>query len=790
MLKLLIPTEKEFLREAAERFAGMYFSVTGRKPEIIENDDESSDLILFGSDAESPIAHDRIMRGTLPPFRLRTGTDDYQLISMRDGTRNILFLAGGSVRAFFYAVYDFFERAAGCHYFWDGDVIPKQNEIPIEGFHVFESPRFEYRGLRYFAHRSLTRFQAEHWDFDDWKKEFDWILKKRLNLAMLRIGVDDLFQKAFPKEVPYPDWTKKPPEAVERSYDDRTLFWPLEYRGELRRKVLAYGRKCGLLQPEDCGTMTHWYSRTPKTFLNAFHPDFMPQCPGCYGEENGLVWDIRKEENLERYWKLTETHIREYGSPEIFHTIGLAERNCYPDRSSNQKMKVYTYRRIIGKLREHYPHAPLLIGTWDMFQRWEAKEVRELLKTFDPANTILFDYTSDCFKNTGTFRDWDVIGKFPWIFGIFHAYESSNEPRGMYERIEERLPVAAADSMCKGVVFWPENSHQDTLMLDFFPSIAWNPENPGIENFIPGFCQRRYASDPSAGNMEHLWKTALPLMKLGVWGSSPEECRREIYPDLYFTLLKSWNGWAGSFFEALDEQSLEYFRHVCLKTEPLLENARQLMEAFAEMKFEHGSFRERDILDLSRTVFSRSMSFALAKFVLIFESWRNEAESAVFRKAFSAQDLEDHMKTTRELAAAYSDLLESSEEYSLRHALDDLRKRHPTNPDFEATLKGNAENFYCRSSIYELARFCYERELDAVFEFARERVRNGCRSGWNIARQGEMRKKGEKIENAFYARPLAEMAPDVPNARKRLPDTWRKTARIIQQLSSNEGDRL
>jgi len=84
---------------------------------------------------------------------------------------------------------------------------------------------------------------------------------------MLRIGLDDLFQRAFSEEVPYPPENDKDPDAIDRSYDDRTSFWPLKFRGELRKKVLEYAFDCGLLHPEDTGTMTHWYSRTPSSFL-------------------------------------------------------------------------------------------------------------------------------------------------------------------------------------------------------------------------------------------------------------------------------------------------------------------------------------------------------------------------------------------------------------------------------------------------------------------------------------------------------------------------------------------
>lgn len=123
-------------------------------------------------------------------------------------------MADARPRAALYAVYRYFEKFCGCRWFWDGDRIPKRN-LPLQNIDLTESPVFEYRGIRYFAHRSLHRFQAEHWSLEDWKTEIDLMVKKRLNLFMLRIGVDDVFQKAFPDTVSDPDRDMPLPEASE-----------------------------------------------------------------------------------------------------------------------------------------------------------------------------------------------------------------------------------------------------------------------------------------------------------------------------------------------------------------------------------------------------------------------------------------------------------------------------------------------------------------------------------------------------------------------------------------------
>ncbi|MBN2309961.1 MAG: hypothetical protein JXR94_13385, partial [Candidatus Hydrogenedentes bacterium] len=318
---------------AAQEFQRYYEAVTGVRLAILSEPD-ASNLVVIGSDSVNRFCRDAVEQHIIAPLDLGVDTDAYRIKSAKQEGRQFLFLAGGNGRSTLYAVYDFFERRAGCRYFWDGDIIPKQAAIDMARLDIAESPRFAYRGIRYFAHRSLDRFQAEHWGPAQWEREIDWLLKKRLNLFMLRIGMDDVYQKAFPDIVPYPPDDAPLPEAVPRSYDDRTTAWPLRYRGELRKHVLQYARDRGLIHPEDTGTMTHWYSRTPKAFLDAVSPAFMPQSGGAYrGNPTGAVWDIRDDVNLDNYWKLTQAHIDAYGRPEMFHTIGLAERNVFPDRA-------------------------------------------------------------------------------------------------------------------------------------------------------------------------------------------------------------------------------------------------------------------------------------------------------------------------------------------------------------------------------------------------------------------------------------------------------------------------
>ena len=675
-----------------------------------------------------------------------------------------------------YAVYDLLERRAGCRWFWDGDVVPRRKTLAVTGFDLLERPRFDYRGLRYFAHRSLDRFQAEHWDFEEWKHEIDWIVKKKLNTFMLRLGLEDLFQRAFPETVSYPGWHL--PEATPRSYNDRTPFWPLKYRGELHRKVIAYARERDLIHPEDVGTMTHWYSRTPHEFLEKVKPSFIPQVTTAYREETGLVWDIRDDKNLDNYFKLTQAHIRDNGQPGLFHTIGLAERRCYQDKAANHEMKLYAYRRIIAKLRERSPDTPLLLGSWDFIMYWSDEEVKSLIAELDPRNTLVFDYTSDIHDEEHNFTRWGLKGKFPWTFGIFHTFEPGSDIRGAYDTIEKRLPQAAADPMCRGFFFWPECSHSDTLMLEYFSRLAWTRKFIPVEDFIGEFCAARYP-EASAGKMAELWLRALPLIRESLWGEAGPlagEPIREVYPHMYFQLLNRGT-YCWSLGE-LDEERQEFHRHTVKQLSGLLDSAASELKTIAAWRKAEG-FLFRDQLDLARTIAIRMFDYVLSSFALALEGWQLDPNETTERRVRILT------AAITKMSKLFSSLLAASEEFSLAYSLDRLNKVQKVNSVFEDTFKRTAVSHYCRSFMAETAKYCYEFEWQYLADRAMKCLDTGDRRPWR-GLLAEFEQADRIITEAFARRSLEEMRPEVETARKNLPGVLRELAELIPELRKQE----
>ena len=101
------------------------------------------------------------------------------------------------------------------------------------------------------------------------------------------------------------------------------------------------------------------------------------------------------------------------------------------------------------------------------------------------------------------------------------------------------------------------------------------------------------------------------------------------------------------------------------------------------------------------------------------------------------------------------------------------------------TLKGNAEDSYgyCRSFIYELALTCYEPALKAHHDRIRARLAAGRAAPAHLGADG-LRRALADIRDAFYARPLADMAPDHRRALRELPQTLRSLAETLAKLKA------
>ena len=81
-----------------------------------------------------------------------------------------------------------------------------------------------------------------------------------------------------------------------------------------------------------------------------------------------------------------------------------------------------------------------------------------------------------------------------------------------------------------------------------------------------------------------------------------------------------------------------------------------------------------------------------------------------------------------------------------------MRSVTDTNPDFERTLKNNAECMYCRAYIYENARYLYLPEAELLFSEVMRAAASGCELDRAAVTEG-----AKQIKDNYFATPLCDM---------------------------------
>ena len=740
---------------ASEEFNKIYEKITGTTLEIITEDDSESDLIILGSDTDNLFVHSLVMANAIPGIKCKVMSDEYEFIYLEKEGRKFEILSGGRPRALLYAVYRFFELAASCRYFWDGDIIPENPFFSPFGLTGYEKPHFKYRGLAYCPHRSLKRFQPEQWEYEDWVREIDYVLKKRFNTFWMRLGIEDIFQKAFPDIVEDPLYTC--PGAPEHSYDDRRLLHPLSSKAQLRKKVMDYAFSRDLLHPEEAGAFTHWDTYTPQSFLDKVKPTLMCNVSETKMDARHIHLDITEDINLDYYFQVTKASIKHYGRPDIFYVRGISERACYSSHEENINFKIYCYKRIISKIRSEYPYAEIWFHNWDlMCNKWQVKDIRKLLSSIegDP-NIHMFSFTNDVEAGMNAITEWGVPHTFPYLLGFFVANMPESEIQGNFDMIENRLAIAKKDPLCHGLFIWPEASHVDNFIQDFLSANGWTQENISAEEYIEEFCNNRYTSGKE--EMKNLWQTALSIYRK----------KRKVYRDPNNSISGHRPAHQMGCSVIFDERDMIRARNCFNACNIPLKKAEGFFQLLAKLLPEgkKNAFLLRDIQDLAKTVLIQAIENLFAITVLLMEFWRNEGKEEtkeVLKKALSMR---------RKYLSLYAKLLAANKENSLYDSLQSICScpAGEYNPDAETILKGNADNTYCRGHIAELAQYCYVPEGEIFCQWVEESLEKGVQGRWK--RPDIFVKKRKDISERFMQTPLQEMAPDVEKAFAELPQT-------------------
>ena len=284
--------------------------------------------------------------------------------------------------------------------------------------------------------------------------------------------------------------------------------------------------------------------------------------------------------------------------------------------------------------------------------------------------------------------------------------------------------------MCKGMVFWPELSHGDSFAIEYVASNAWEKETVSVAEQVSRYCKARYPKN-IASDMETLWQKLMPIVQLNAWCTDGSNNKLE--HDLFNRIIDH---------AKFKKEDSETYRSRLNAHEPYRTSAAEILEKLSGMPTDDEMTR-RDIFDIARTVIGRYINAYILEIQMLY------ATDA------TVEELTPLMERCEKLLGILVKILGFHEDYSMLDSLEKLKSVTETNPNFEKTLKNNAECWYCRSYIYENAAYLYLPEMKLVFDTVKSCVKTGEEYNSEMTSEGQ-----EEIRKQYFETPLNEMKRD------------------------------
>ena len=443
--------------------------------------------------------------------------------------------------------------------------------------------------------------------------------------------------------------------------------------------------------------------------------------------------------------------MREYGKPDLLHTIGIAERNVYDDPVKNRKAKTDWTNMLFDGARGRFPNAELLLAGWDLYCMKTPEEVKSFLKNI-PEDVVIWDYEADAYRNTN-FTEWDVIGKRPYTFGIFMAYEAGLDPRTDYSRIAERQKAIAGDKNCVGYILWPESSHVDSMGLEYFVRNSWRGDRPDVGEIVKGYASRRYAkSDVSV--MSALWKDTISV------STNMQEIWRWNYA---LPILREWA-----------DQRLVNNQERWPKALPgkVFSNVPRMCDKLCKVDWEGNEFLRRDAMDIARVMADRMAVNAENRLMRAYFDWRDGKGSA--------DAVRNAVPLLRRMVGIMSRLLALHTDYSLVDTLERMKAAHPVaNSNFGNVLMENSANSYCASHQAEMAEHLYAPATELFMSHILGKVESGDRSPLSATVVSALRDK-------VVAKPLDDLRSKSPRTAAAFHAVVREIESAAKELTTGD----
>lgn len=532
-----------------------------------------TNLIYIGGPATNDIIERFCGQKLLKLSQDYPGKDGFIIKTLREGTNNYLILASTTERGRLYAVYHLLENYASVGFFWGGDNIPHNSTIAFRDIDIAEGPYFEHR---VYMSPCAYVYSAQFWGFEDWKRELDWMAKKKFNILHLTLG----------REVALYQVMKKLGVEVESPKP-----WD-EYEMELVKKIRSYAHQLGfrVIAPAFGGGIA-------RTLPEAFRSKY-PDQKYLAIQWNATSPTLTLYPDDPMFVKVGVLFIEEYN--RIYGTDHLYNMDPYPEvdpagtAEEKIKLKVDFAQAMAASIKAADPQGIWVCSGWAFVdeQCWQKDQVKAFLDAVPPDIFLAYDlWTEKC----PVYKATDYFSGEKWCFSILHSMGGWTSLHGDLADLIKRVNDVVNDpkaNNCVGFYITPEIIHHNPVYFDLAARLAWQPQTT-LDEFLTSYCKTRYSKDTTLAMML-VWKE-LTLSVYGNYDWSPPRYQTVLGIDYPKSFLKR----------------LHYLSH--------LEKAISLALEEEKILGNNHSY-QIDIIDITRQYVSEVFNLHFMKLIEAFQS--------------------------------------------------------------------------------------------------------------------------------------------------------------------------
>jgi alpha-N-acetylglucosaminidase len=416
-----------------------------------------------------------------------------------------LVLLGATPIATWFAVYHYLERSCGVGFFADGDQVPRREALPFRGIDQSTAPRFAERMA---MNLTVYWYSAPWWDWDDWRRYIDWLLKSRYNILTLwdTPGEDVVWRQVWSKfGVSVPRTTYSGPPfgmfpPIKYGVDPPQPPGWAEWQRDLNRKIIDYAHARGMktVSPAVSGMVPPEFKRA---YPNARTFESIWPGPERYAQTYLHPADPLYHKTGKAF---LEAYNAMYGTDHFYWLENYLECAVRGEASLQNEVR----REIAGAnfkvVNEVDPRGIGLLSTWtysNQSREWSRQLVNEHFERVPLDRVRIVDQFAEA---SPLYKEWDYFGGRPWHFGMVYSFASDTHLHGDMRRLEEQLKEVAREpraARCVGYYPNEEAVGHNHFYACFQAKLGWNPSEVDLDKFLKDYAVARYGAS-AAGLIE------------------------------------------------------------------------------------------------------------------------------------------------------------------------------------------------------------------------------------------------------------------------------------------------